>query len=430
MIRPILTHACVSWVGGLSKLYLTKKLVKVQRLACVMTSSAFPSTPTGALEVLLNVTPINEFILAEAVRGSVRISRAGLWPSKFSNSIKNKNHEDVCNKVRRDLPLLQMPSDTIQKHKVFKRNFECIINERDKAENLESVPEQNTIKVFTDGSKMNGRVGAGYYIELPDNSRTEEAVFYLGRHSTVFQAEVFAILKVAEKLLTEKLQNENISILVDSQAAIKALEASIVTSCTVLEAIKSLNNLGCQNRIFVTWIPGHSGIHGNEKVDKLAKAGSTLQMQGPEPFITVPHASLVSELKNWTTERWKSTWNKRKDCLRTKENVGWPSPRLCQRLLNLNRTQLNNVLQVLTGHCNLQKHKKTIGCTKSSLCTKCGCGDETPNHHVGSCTHYKDIRTKYLGDETTTIRSVVDKYNITKLATYLKKAGRLSEYDH
>ena len=78
MIRPILTYACVSWVGGLSKLYLTKKLVKVQRLACVMISSAFPSTPTGALEVLLNVTPINEFILAEAVRGSVRISRAGL----------------------------------------------------------------------------------------------------------------------------------------------------------------------------------------------------------------------------------------------------------------------------------------------------------------------------------------------------------------
>ena len=34
---------------------------------CLMISSAFPGTPTGALEVLLNITPMEEFLLAEAV---------------------------------------------------------------------------------------------------------------------------------------------------------------------------------------------------------------------------------------------------------------------------------------------------------------------------------------------------------------------------
>ena len=50
MIRPIMSYACVSWAGGLNKKYLVRKLTKVQRLACLMISSAFPSTPSGALE--------------------------------------------------------------------------------------------------------------------------------------------------------------------------------------------------------------------------------------------------------------------------------------------------------------------------------------------------------------------------------------------
>ena len=56
MIRPIMSYASVSWAGSLKKNYLVRKLTKVQRLACLMTSSAFPSTPTGALDILLNIT--------------------------------------------------------------------------------------------------------------------------------------------------------------------------------------------------------------------------------------------------------------------------------------------------------------------------------------------------------------------------------------
>ena len=55
MIRPIMSYVCVSWTGGLNKKYLEKKITKVQRLACLMISSAFPGTPTGALEIWLNI---------------------------------------------------------------------------------------------------------------------------------------------------------------------------------------------------------------------------------------------------------------------------------------------------------------------------------------------------------------------------------------
>ena len=112
-----------------------------------------------------------------------------------------------------------------------------------------------------------------------------------------------------------------------------------------------------------------------------------------------------------------------------KESVGWTSLQLIIRLLKLKRPQLNREVQVLTGHCNLQRRKKTTGRAESSLCPKCSVEDETPNHHAGNCKLYQDIRVIYFGINKTTVHNVVTKCNINQLATYLKKAGKLSEFD-
>ena len=101
MIRPIMSYACVSWAGGLNKKYLVRKLTKVQRLACLLIPSAFPGTPTGALDILLYITPIGEFLLAESVRGSYRITVSGLWHGNPIGSLgKTKSYVDVCNEAR------------------------------------------------------------------------------------------------------------------------------------------------------------------------------------------------------------------------------------------------------------------------------------------------------------------------------------------
>ena len=322
-----------------------------------------------------------------------------------------------------------MPADRIKKTKVFERNFECQVMDQKNAIRFASVLNQSTVKVYTDGSKLNGRVGAGFYDEYPNNS-PKQAFFHRGIYSTEFQAEVLAISEVAKNLLLEKMRNQNIVVLVDSQAAIKALIKCTVTSITVLNCIRNLNQLGKQNHVSIAWIPGHSGVHGNEVADYQAKSGSKSKIHGPDPFNnTVPYASCVNTVKDWFADRRKSMWNKWKDCLRIKESVGWMSSRLTIRLLNLKRPQLNRVVQVLAGYCNLKRHKKTTGRADSSLCPKCSLEDETPNHHVGNCKLYQDIRVKYFGITKTTLHNVITKCNIYKLATYLKEAGRLSEFD-
>ena len=117
---------------------------------------------------------------------------------------KMKSHVYVCNEARKFLPLLQMPADRTKKTKVFERNFECQNMDKKNAIKSECVQTQTTVKVYIDGSKLDGRVGAGCYAEYPNNSQ-KQAFFQIEIYSTVVQAEVLAILEVAKNLLLEKM---------------------------------------------------------------------------------------------------------------------------------------------------------------------------------------------------------------------------------
>ena len=215
---------------------------------------------------------------------------------------------------------MQIPADRIKKTKIFERNFKRQIMDKKNAIRSESVLNQNIVKVYTDGSKLDGRVGVGFYAEYPNNS-PKQAFFHLGIYNTVFQANVLAISEVAKNLLWEKMHNQSIVVLVDRQPAIKALIKCTVTSITVFNCIRNLNQLGKQNHVSIAWIPRHAGVHSNEVADYVAKLGSKSKIHCPEPFITVPYASCDSTVKDRSTDKWKSMWNELKDCLRMKESV-------------------------------------------------------------------------------------------------------------
>ena len=120
---------------------------------------SFSWHPTGALEILFKITPIEEFLLAEAVQGLYRITIIGLWHVNPVGSFgKTKSHVDDCIEAKRFLPLLQMPADRIKKSEVFEKNFECQIMDKKNAIISERILNQNTVKVYTDGLKLDGRV--------------------------------------------------------------------------------------------------------------------------------------------------------------------------------------------------------------------------------------------------------------------------------
>ena len=115
----------------------------------------------------------------------------------------------------------------------------------------------------------------------------------------MLQAEVLAVSEVAKNLLLEKMHNQNIVVLVDSQAATnKVLIKCTATSITVLNCIRNLNQLGKHNHVSIAWIPGHAGALGNDVADYVAKSGSKSKKHSPEPFITISYVSCVSTVKD------------------------------------------------------------------------------------------------------------------------------------
>jgi ribonuclease HI len=94
----------------------------------------------------------------------------------------------------------------------------------------------------------------------------------LGKHATVFQAEVYAILACVHENETQDQPEKYISICSDSQAALKALQAA-KTSPLVQQCQQALNDISTRHAVRLYWVPGQARVRGNEIADMLERSG-------------------------------------------------------------------------------------------------------------------------------------------------------------
>ena len=150
----------------------------------------------------------------------------------------------------------------------------------------ESVLNQNSVKVYTDGSKLDGRVGADFYAEYPNNS-PKTSIFSPWNTQHCVPGKSLCYSRSGKESTFGK-KCAIIVVLVDSQATIKSvIKCSVTLIIAVPQLHKNLNQLGKPNHVSIAWISGHAGVHGNDVADHLVKSGSKSKMHGPEPFITV-----------------------------------------------------------------------------------------------------------------------------------------------
>ena len=248
---------------------------------------------------------------------------------------------------------------------------------------------------YTDESRTVEGTGAGVY----GQSVNRRLSIPLGKHATVFQAEVYAILACVEEIETQDHPEKYASICSNSQAALKALQAAKTTSPLVRQ---------CQKVLDMTSLPGMLwGYIGSLGMLECEGMKSPTNSQGVALLSSSLYLSLswgVSrqnirrKLKCWMGNQhlalWHGTCNTQRQA---QELILGPDLATGARLLYLNRTQTKVVIGLLMGHNTLSRHLYIMGLGNDPTCRKCGTKEENSVHILCQCEAVASLRYIYLG---------------------------------
>ena len=104
---------------------------------------------------------------------------------------------------------------------------------------------------------------------------------------TVFQAEICAIFGCAHEIQMNAKTEKYISICSDSQVALKAFQATKTMIPLVQWCQDALNKISTWHSVGQFWVPGYSGVRGNEIADELAREGTIHHFVGLESALGV-----------------------------------------------------------------------------------------------------------------------------------------------
>lgn len=344
------------------------------------------TTPTAALEALLNVEPLHIHIRSLAKSSLLRFKQSELL-------IENADfgHTKLWPIMSQRIPELNMPCDSIAPAYRFEKSFSVNIPDRSLWRDPKAILH-NGMSWFTDGSKNEDLTGSGIF--CPDVGKQISVA--LGEHLTVFTTEITGILECCREISSNHETNVlPINICTDSQGAIKAISGFKFSSSIVLECRDALQEVSNKHQISLIWVPGPSGIFGNEKADELARLASSEHFIGPEPAMALSFSSLNRLILNSKTREFKSYWNDL-DFARQSKVAIRINNRNTRYYLSLSRNNLRRLAGILTGHSPLKKHLHTIGVAHDPYCEKCG-EVESAEHLLCKCPAYTMARARHLG---------------------------------
>ena len=261
----------------------------------------------------------------------------------------------------------------------------------------ESEHDPNTICIYTDGSGIDGQIGAAAY--CPD---AETRYQYLGTESAfnVYVAELIAIKLAIEIAQTRATKYKNCVVYADSQSAIKATtnpgrQSGQEIIRDVLDTIETLQQEYPNIIISIIWIPGHMDIYGNEMADTAAKKAASERL-GTRFKNNALKSSRNMTIKRASQTEWATRWQNDKENARQLRRI--TKKRMVQSGLKIynnitTRTEMATTARLRTGHCSLNQYLYRMGFEDSPECKTCRNGRvETVEHFLLHCDNHERER--------------------------------------
>ena len=430
LIRPIYTYGCMIWISSLDIESHLHTLGKVQRKALLQILNGMRSTPTATMEMMANILPLKLYLQSNAVSTYLRLIKNNTWRVIDGEVTKGTNHSMIVSKLANQVKDIQLPRDKLRFKEMIGKNFEILIESRDMWTDRQIRPapiDEGKINIFTDGSKTDISSGCGYI--LKGKNISSQGNRNLGSTTTVFQAEITALIDASEDFLGKEIKEKEVNIYVDSQAALKALDSYTVRESTVATCKKLLNKIGKRNRLALHWIPSHRGHLGNEVADRLARLGTGSNTYGPALLIPVPVSNgyIKQQINSWVTKNYDKYWTNIEGLRQSKMMIPKVTKTLWYKIQNLTRAQMRVSTHMLTGHCILRYHLCNMEIEPSARCLQCGEEeDETAAHFLGRCPRFNNIRYSIFRRQIIEERDLKD-LSINKILEFVRKTRRYEQ---
>ncbi|KAJ5766658.1 reverse transcriptase [Penicillium nucicola] len=267
---------------------------------------------------------------------------------------------------------------------------------------------------YTDGSGIEGRVGAAAVIDLEDHV----AYSQMGddNTTTVYAAELRAIEMALDSVLNSTepwiAQAKNgLVIFADSQAALRALRRPRMPSGQIyligcLELIHRLAERGIKTEL--RWIPAHQGVLSNEIVDQHAKEAAQKpdDAQNPHNRYIRLAAATKRRFRQEAKIEWETAWALEKTGRPTRRLIETPSRKTLEYWSGLRKATASGWMQLRTGRIELNAYLARINRRETARCD-CDLGNQTVTHVLLECPLHQEERNEMreaLSEQGITLR--------------------------
>ena len=370
IVLPSLTFGSIIWAKACEGKGVKEKLSKLNRLISLLICPMRKSTPSAGLEVLFDFPPIDLVIREAALKSYLRVNVHNRTKWDGLGSGKSFGHLTWCRKIFDSMKVNPSGYDKTA-YLNLSRHFR--IDMESKKSGL-PIADSYT-QCFTDGSRLLERAGYGLCI-VNGKSIVTKCNGYLGMNATVFQCEVYAIMKAAEIL--RKFDTLSVTIFTDSQAALNVLGKVRINSIVVKKCIHELNRLGKQKSVVIKWVKAHSGHEFNEVADLEAKSGTRSSV---EEEIPPPLTIALRRVESGTRKLWDQRWSISDNCRQTKQWMPLTNKIKASKLVNLDRKSLSLAVHLLSGHNYLRYHESLMDHEVPPYCRE-GCDSMETGWHV------------------------------------------------
>ncbi|XP_026325634.1 uncharacterized protein LOC113234509 [Hyposmocoma kahamanoa] len=283
----------------------------------------------------------------------------------------------------------------------------------------------NWLVMYTDASKLSDQECVGAAVWIPKYKIILN--FKCPPVSSVFSGEAIAILEAL--LYTESHNVDKTVILSDSKSCLQAILSNPFRNKSNFPCILKIRDVlyRChlqEIRVSLAWIPGHSGIVGNEAVDLMAKdATNNSCLTHPQVFCHDLFSLATQKMMSSWLAEWKESSKVKGKYYADIQNFIPKKPWFFE-YNEASKFCTSTLCRLRLGHSSTPVHLAKIRIRDNSLC-ECGLDDGSPDHIFFNCPKYSvslyDILPPYIPKPTNfkTLLNYVNSPFIVILCNYI-----------